>query len=126
MPLRNGKQPFVVGEYWGAANRIKDWVNNVANLGADVDAFDFPLKDDLTRMCNGTGTSYNMSWLNHAGMVRNNSGNALSGTSVVTFLDNHDTGKEHDKWVTKDYHLGYAYILTHEDVRVFSILIFTV
>ena len=55
-----------------------------------------------------------MSWLNHAGMVRNNSGNALSGTSVVTFLENHDTGKEHDKWVTKDYHLGYAYILTHE------------
>ena len=114
MPLRNGKQPFIVGEYWGAANRIKDWVNNVAALGADVDAFDFPLKEDLSRMCNGTGASYNMSWLNHAGMVRNNSGNALSGMSVVTFLDNHDTGKEHDKWVTKDYHLGYAYILTHE------------
>jgi alpha-amylase len=29
-------------------------------------------------------------------------------------LDNHDTGKEHDKWVTKDWHMGYAYILTHE------------
>lgn len=114
LPLREGKQAFVVGEYWGAANRIKDWVSDVAALGADVNAFDFPLKDDLTRMCNGTGAEYNMSWLNHAGMVRNNSGKALPGTSVVTFLENHDTGKEADKWVTKDYHLGYAYILTHE------------
>lgn len=114
LPLRNGKRPFIVGEYWGSDFRIKDWVNNVAALGADVDAFDFPLKVTLTDMCNGSGSSFNMSWLNHAGMVRNSTGNALSGTSVVTFLDNHDTGKEHDKWVTKDYHLGYAYILTHE------------
>lgn len=114
LPLRNGKQPFIVGEYWGADYRIKDWVNNVAALGADVDGFDFPLKVTLTDMCNGNGSSFNMSWLNHAGLVRNNAGNALPGTSVVTFLDNHDTGKEHDKWVTKDYHLGYAYILTHE------------
>lgn len=114
LPLRNGKQPFIVGEYWGSDYRIKDWVNNVATLGADVDAFDFPLKNTLTDMCNGTGSSFNMSWLNHAGMVRNSGGNALPGTSIVTFVDNHDTGKEHDKWVTKDYHLGYAYILTHE------------
>ena len=114
LPLRNGKQPFIVGEYWGADYRIKDWVNNVAALGADVDGFDFPLKVTLTDMCNGNGNSFNMSWLNHAGMVRNSAGHSLPGTSVVTFLDNHDTGKEHDKWVTKDYHLGYAYILTHE------------
>lgn len=114
LPLRNGKQPFIVGEYWGGANRIKDWVNNVATLGADVDAFDFPLKVALTDMCNKSGGDFNMSGLNHAGMVRNNTGNALPGTSIVTFLENHDTGKEHDKWVTKDFHLGYAYILTHE------------
>ncbi len=55
-----------------------------------------------------------MSWLNHAGLIRNDNDNALSGSSVVTFLDNHDTGKEHDKWVTKDFHIGYAYLLTHE------------
>jgi alpha-amylase len=29
-------------------------------------------------------------------------------------VDNHDTGKEHDKWLVKDYALAYAYILTHE------------
>lgn len=113
LPAVNGKRPFIVGEYWGADYRIKDWVNTVAGLGADVDAFDFPLKNTLTAMCNGDG-SFNMATLNHAGMVRNNNGNSLPGTSVVTFLDNHDTGKEHDKWVTKDFHLGYAYILTHE------------
>lgn len=114
LPMVNGAQPFIVGEYWGADYRIKDWVNNVASHGADVDGFDFPLKNVLTDMCNKNGSSFNMTGLNHAGMVRNNSGNSLPGTSVVTFLDNHDTGKEHDKWVTKDFHLGYAYILTHE------------
>lgn len=114
LPLVNGVQPFIVGEYWGADYRIKNWVDSIASLGADVDGFDFPLKNTLTDMCNSTGSDFNMSWLNHAGLVRNNAGNSLPGTSVVTFLDNHDTGKEHDKWVTKDFHLGYAYLLTHE------------
>lgn len=114
LPLVNGVQPFIVGEYWGADYRIKNWVNTIASLGADVDGFDFPLKNTLTDMCNSSGSDFDMSWLNHAGLVRNNAGNSLPGTSVVTFLDNHDTGKEHDKWVTKDFHLGYAYLLTHE------------
>jgi len=114
LPLLDGRQRFIVGEYWGSDSRIKDWVNNVGSLGADVDGFDFPLKSTLTSMCNGDATSFDMRWLNHAGMVRNAYGNALPGTSVVTFLDNHDTGKEHDKWVTKDWKLGYAYMLTHE------------
>lgn len=114
LPLVHGAQPFIVGEYWGADYRIKNWVNTVASLGADVDGFDFPLKNSLTDMCNKSGSEFNMSWLNHAGLVRNNNDNSLPGTSVVTFLDNHDTGKEHDKWVTKDFHLGYAYLLTHE------------
>lgn len=114
LPLKNGNQRFIVGEYWGADFRIKNWVNTVASHGADVDAFDFPLKFSLTSMCNGSGSGFDMRWLNNAGMVRNNAGNSLSGTSVVTWLENHDTGKEHDKWVTKDWKMGYAYILTHE------------
>ncbi len=114
LPLVDGQQPFIVGEYWGSDYRIKNWVETVASLGATVHAFDFPLKSTLTEMCNKSGSEFNMSWLNHAGMVRNSYGNALPGESVVTFLDNHDTGKEHDKWVVRDYHLGYAYLLTHE------------
>ena len=114
LPLLNGKQRFVVGEYWGGANRIKDWVNAVGAGGADVDGFDFPLKSTLTAMTNGNQGSFDMKWLNHAGMVRNIDGHALPGTSVVTFVENHDTGKEHDKWVTKDFKMAYAHILTHE------------
>jgi alpha-amylase len=114
LPLKNGSQRFIVGEYWGSDFRIKNWVNTVASYGADVDGFDFPLKSSLTSMCNGNGSGFDMRWLNHAGMVRNNGGNALPGTSVVTWLENHDTGKEHDKWMTKDWKMGYAYILTHE------------
>lgn len=113
LPLINDQQRFIVGEYWGSASSIQSWVNNVAANGADADAFDFPLKSTLTGMCNGDG-SFDMNWLNHAGMIRNTDGHSLPGTSIVTFLDNHDTGKEHDKWVTKDWHLGYAYMLTHE------------
>ncbi|HYG18268.1 MAG TPA: alpha-amylase family glycosyl hydrolase [Ohtaekwangia sp.] len=114
LPLKSGSQRFIVGEYWGADYRIKNWVNAVASYGADVDGFDFPLKSSITSMCNGNSGSFDMRWLNHAGMVRNNGGNALPGTSVVTWLENHDTGKEHDKWITKDWRMGYAYILTHE------------
>lgn len=114
LPLINGNQPFIVGEYWGADYRIKNWVNNIASSGVDVACFDFPLKNTLTSMCNNNGKNFNMSYLNHAGLVRNDRGNSLPSMSVVTFLDNHDTGKEHDKWVTKDFHLGYAYLLTHE------------
>jgi len=114
LPLKNGAQRFIVGEYWGSDSRIKNWVNAVATYGADVDGFDFPLKSSLTGMCNGSGGNWDMRWLNNAGMVRNSGGNALPGTSVVTWLENHDTGKEHDKWVTKDWKMGYAYILTHE------------
>ncbi len=114
LPLLNGSQRFIVGEYWGADFRIKDWVNDLAADGADADGFDFPLKSSLTGMCNGD-QGYDMRWLNNAGMIRNaNTANSLPGTSVVTWLENHDTGKEHDKWVTKDWKMGYAYILTHE------------
>lgn len=107
------KNIFIVGEYWGGTNRIKNWVSKVDALGAKVKAFDFPLKFTLTDMCNSAGDDFDMSLLNHAGLIRNNTGDCLPEASVVTFVENHDTGKEHDKWVLKDIHLAYAYILTH-------------
>lgn len=113
MPKLNGKQRFVVGEYWGSPQRIQAWVNDLASQGADADGFDFPLKSALTQMANGD-SSWDMRWLNHAGMVRNNQGQSLPGASVVTFVDNHDTGKESDKWVQKDWRMAYAYILFAE------------
>jgi len=69
------------------------------------------LKFTLTEMCNKSGDEFDMSRLAHAGMIR---GFGLPADNVVTFVDNHDTGKEHDKWLVKDYALAYAYILTHE------------
>ncbi|HEU4471803.1 MAG TPA: T9SS type A sorting domain-containing protein [Flavisolibacter sp.] len=115
LPLKSGAQRFIVAEYFtGFKYRLKNWVNDLAAQGSDVDVFDFPLKNTLTEMTNGTGSSFNMAWLNHAGMVRDNAGNSLPGPAVVTFLENHDTGKEHDKWVTKDWKMGYAYILFAE------------
>jgi alpha-amylase len=113
LPLINGKQRFVVGEYWGNKSSIYDWVTHTNALGAEVKAFDFPLKFVLTNMCN-SDESFDMRILNNAGMIRNNEGFCLPDSLVVTFLENHDTGKEHDKWVTKDWQLGYAYLLTHQ------------
>jgi len=116
LPLLSGSQRFIVGEYWGPDSRIKEWVTGAATApnAVSVNGFDFPLKSTLTDMCNGYGTGWDMRGLNHAGMVRNNSGNSLSGTQVVTWIENHDTGKEYDKWITKDWKMGYAYVLTHE------------
>jgi len=114
LPQKNNRQPFIVGEYWGSAKKISAWVNELASAGAFAHAFDFPLQVTLSQMCNRDGIDFNMSLLNHAGLIRNDSGSSLPDTSVVTFVDNHDTGKEHDKWVARDYKMAYAYILTHE------------
>ena len=106
---------MAIGEYWAADGQyIREWVDSVAAGGADVHAFDFPLKFTLTDMCNKSGDEFDMSQLAHAGMIRNSDGFALPAGNVVTFVDNHDTGKEHDKWLVKDFAMAYAYILTHE------------
>ena len=52
-----------------------------------------------------------MRWLNNTGLIR---GEGMAGTEVVTFVENHDTGKEHDKWITKDWDMAYAYMLFAE------------
>jgi len=108
-------QRWIVGEYWTEnRSRLKQWIDGNAALGSTVNVFDFPLRAKLKDLCNGTQSSFNMAWLNHSGMVRADDGNAVSGTSVCTFLDNHDNAKNSAQWVTKDWKLGYAYILTHE------------
>ncbi len=111
MPLQDGQQRFAVGEYWTSQKyRLKNWANDVATAGATSSVFDFTLRDDLKRMCNNND-NFKMYWLDHSGMVRDNTGNSLPASNVVTFLENHDTGKEHDKWVTQDWKMGYAYML---------------
>lgn len=103
---------FVVAEYWGSAEYIKAWVDSVNAYGATASVFDFPLKEVLTKMCNEP--EFNMTQLNQAGLIRDAEGYNLLSDNVVTFAENHDTGKEHDKWITQAHHLAYAYILTHQ------------
>lgn len=111
------QQRYIVGEYWTENTaRLKQWVDGNASHSpgsATVSVFDFPLRGNLQRMCNGNAASYNMSWLNHAGMVRDQS-NSVSGMNVCTFVDNHDNAKNSGQWVQKDWKMAYAYILTHE------------
>lgn len=111
------QQRYIVGEYWTTrTDRLKQWIDGNATHSpgaATVSVFDFPLRDNLQRMCNGNAASYNMSWLNHAGMVRDLS-NAVSGVNVCTFVDNHDNAKNSLQWVTKDWKMAYAYTITHE------------
>jgi len=96
----------------------------VAGYGADVDGFDFPLKNSLKDLCNGNGSGYNMAWLNHAGLVRNNSGNSLPGNSVVTFVDNHDTGKSMISGYRKIIKwLMHIQLLMKETVHILSTLL---
>jgi len=116
LPLNNNlQQRYIVGEYWTELTyRLKNWVDANAAQGAKVSVFDFPLRASLQQMCNDNGSGFDMSWLNHAGMVRDISGNAISAANDNTFLDNHDNAKNANQWVQKDWKMGYAYILTHE------------
>jgi alpha-amylase len=115
LPKIGTNQRWIVGEYWTENRaRLKQWVDANAAKGAAVNVFDFPLRATLKNMCSGSGSSFNMAWLNHSGMIRADDGNAVSGTRVSTFLDNHDNAKNSHQWITKDWKLGYGYILTHE------------
>lgn len=113
LPQTNDKRRFIVGEYWGGAKAIHRWVNNLMNDGVAVAAFDFPLKFTLTEMCNRPAEEFDMKKLATAGLVNNAEGFSLPDSLVVTFVENHDTGKEHDKWIVKDWSMAYAYVMTH-------------
>jgi len=60
-------------------------------------------------MCNDSTDQFDMRQLINAGLISD-----LPVERIVTFAENHDTGKEHDKWITKDWLLAYAYILFHQ------------
>ena len=109
---QKNESTFIVAEYWGSAEYIKAWVDSMNTYGAIASVFDFPLKEVLTEMCNNP--EFNMTRLIQAGLIRNADGFNLSVNNVVTFAENHDTGKENDKWITRAHHLAYAYILTHQ------------
>ncbi|MGB9773860.1 MAG: carbohydrate-binding module family 20 domain-containing protein [Bacteroidota bacterium] len=110
MPLKAGQKRFAVGEYWTTYKyRLHDWVNAVTGEGARVAVFDFPLRDGLRRMCNGE-PGFQMWWLNHYGLAED-SPSPMPPENVVTFVENHDTGKDPAQWIYQDLDMAYAYIL---------------
>lgn len=110
---------YAVAEYYGGTNDIIYWFNQTQNVnGGDVAMFDFPLRFTLRDMCNNTSGSFDMNFLDGAGLV--NAG--MSGYDVSTWVENHDVDRigwdgsianGHDPIMT-DKMLAYAYILFSE------------
>jgi alpha-amylase len=110
----DGSQRFVMGEYFTLnKTRVREWVDAMSQRGANARVFDFNLKYTLNDLANGTSLSFDMRSLNHAGFVRDNTGNSLPADKVVTFAEIHDTARPTD-WLQKDWQLPYAYVLFAE------------
>lgn len=100
---------FVVGEFFdGNRQLIANWLFNPLGMNGRASAFDFPLKFQLSAMCNNPGR-FNMASLDHAGLV------GIAPQQAVTFVENHDTDLHPELGtVVSNKLLGYALILTSE------------
>ncbi len=114
---------YVVAEYIGNGDEIRNYYNQLASLGAgNVSFFDFPLRYTLADMCNNYAGTFDMRNLDYSGLIF---GKGMSGFNVSTFVENHDfdrTGWDgtidtavggHDP-IFRDKHLAYAYIIFSE------------
>jgi alpha-amylase len=90
---------FSVGEFWDGFDLIKSWITNCSNNST---SFDFPVKYALNQaMWNGGMDLTKLIWLANgttkqpAGLIHS------TGTKryAVTFVDNHDTYRNTDKFV---------------------------
>ena len=111
-----GNRPFVVGEYWSnGKNFIQSWVNACATdaTPASVVAFDFPLHNELANMCNENSGFTSMAMLDTAGMIMAATC-PIPAANVCTFVEDHDNADNSSQWITHDWQLAYAYILTHQ------------
>lgn len=110
---------IVVGEYFDTnAGTLKGWVDGVLNEmdndtknAISVRAFDFSLRKALKDACDAFG--YDARDIFNAGIVDGAGG---SGFQAITFLNNHDYREEFDPPVQNDPILGYAYLLTNNQV----------
>lgn len=114
---------YIVAEYIGNGDEIKNYYNQLALLGAgQVSFFDFPLRYTLSDMCNNAAGTFDMRNLDNAGLIF---GKGMSGFNVSTFVDNHDfdrmgwdgiidTAVGGHNPIFRDKHLAYAFILFSE------------
>ncbi len=110
----NNQQATMVAEYFtNNKQRIFDWlllIDSLSQPTTRMKVFDFPLKYELTQLCNDTSGSYDLRKLLTAGLLFDPT-YRLTADRLVSFADNHDTGKESDKWLINHWHMAYAYIL---------------
>lgn len=106
-PALAGK--FAVGEFFdGNVNLVSGWIFNPRGMNGRASAFDFPLKFQITAMCNNPGR-FNMASLDHAGLA------GSAPLQAVTFVENHDTDLHSELGtIVINKILGYALILTSE------------
>lgn len=104
------QQATMVVEYFSPYKEpVFNWHKKIySQTGQEIKMFDFPLKFELNELCNSP-ESYDMRSMLHAGMLFDTA-HSLKAHQIVTFIDNHDTGKESDKWIVKNHSLAYSYI----------------
>lgn len=117
LALRGWTPGMVVGEFFDSnPNLLANWVNqvnaSVTTSQSLVRIFDFTLRDALKNACDNGGYDkrnvFNSS-------IRD--ATSLDGFSVVTFVNNHDF-RDAGQPVQNDPLLGYAYILTNNQLGV--------
>lgn len=112
------KGKFSVGElYDGDAGRLKDWLSKMTGSQASASVFDFNLRFGYKEWSDA-GHNYDVRNLNGRGLVNQ----GVSGTRVVTFVDNHDFDRlDYQGNPTGDGHspvighkpMIYSHLLTH-------------
>ena len=93
------EQLFSVGEYWDNQTNIQNWIMNTGNRSA---AFDFPLKYKLNEAISD-GDYSALAW-------KSFSFDPNFSQYAITFVDNHDTGRESSRLVN-NWSAANAFIL---------------
>ncbi|MFK8008252.1 MAG: T9SS type A sorting domain-containing protein [Saprospiraceae bacterium] len=108
---------MVVGEFFDSnPTTLTNWVNSVsAPAGVNVKAFDFGLRESLKNASDAFG--YDVRNVFNSGMVE---AGGATGFQAVTFVNNHDFRNAGEP-VQNDPMLGYAYILTNNQVGLPSV-----
>ena len=100
-------RPYGVAEFWGEAQAIQAWadLSNLSNANP-VDAFDFPLREALKRLCDAPDFKLH-DLVNADTLLRRQT------QTTVTFVENHDL-RDPGRPIVDDKLLAYSYICTHE------------
>ena len=91
---------FSVGEYWADQQGIENWINGTGKTSA---AFDFQLKFNLNKAISNNAYS-ELQW-------KSFTYNPAYSRYSITFVDNHDTGREDQYMLKNNWSAANAFIL---------------